>query len=539
MSDDGRDGGTHDGGAGDERNGGHTGRYDGGHDDGAGDGHDVGHTDGRDDGAGDVEPTPTLSVRDLSVSYGDATVVDGVDLTVGSTAEQSNPSESPSGGGELVGLVGPNGAGKTTLLHAISGAVEPDRGQVLVEGDDVRALSAAAVSRRIAVVPQETTLHFSFSVRQLVEMGRHPHRSRFELPTSRDRRLVDDAMERTRVARFAERTIDEVSGGERQRVLLARALAQDAPVLLLDEPTASLDLQHAVETMTLVRDLVDEGRTAVAAIHDLELAARFCDRVVVLAGGAVVAAGPPERVLDASHIDAAFDARVAVEPEPVGGGVAVRTLTGGDLDVRVHVLGGGQPAARALGVLGDAGATLSLGPVPDGDRALATARALGADVVTTAPFQAVDADALDRSRSLATAADVVVLADSLGSGCDDRSADDAASDVGRSSSERGSRPAAWDDVCAVTQTLIVVSRQRAVPRPSDGLPDERFVTSFDDLPSTVAAVASHDDGSAPADLSADERPPDDHERDCNGRGDSGRDDRSVHAARLADGGREE
>jgi len=209
--------------------------------------------------AGSGDDAPLLDASGLAVSFGDVEVVSGVDLQVAP--------------GALVGLVGPNGAGKTTLLRAVTGAVGPDAGTVRLGGERVRELSAREVGRRVASVPQETTLGFDFDVRRVVEMGRTPHLGRFDGYGPDDAAAVDAAMAAADVEPFADRSITAVSGGERQRVLLARALAQAAPLLLLDEPTASLDVNHAVETLELVREFVDAGgRGAVAAIHDLDAA---------------------------------------------------------------------------------------------------------------------------------------------------------------------------------------------------------------------------------------------------------------------------
>jgi len=250
-----------------------------------------------------------IDVADVSVTLGGSRVLGHVSLSADS--------------GEFVGLVGPNGAGKTTLLRVASGVLSPEHGRVRIDGEDVHDLSSRAASRRVAVVPQNTDISFTFDVESVVAMGRHPYRERFRGVDADGTALVADAMERVDVARFADRSIDAVSGGERQRVLLARALAQDTPVLLLDEPTASLDVTRAVETLALVRDLVDEGKTTVAAIHDLDLAARFCDTVVVLADGSVQARGPPEDVLDAETLSAAFDGSTAVREDPLTGAPSV------------------------------------------------------------------------------------------------------------------------------------------------------------------------------------------------------------------------
>lgn len=271
--------------------------------------------------AGDTDPSPVaaeippIEVSDLSVSFGDVPVVSGVDLRV----ER----------GSIVGLVGPNGAGKTTVLRAIKGTLSPGAGEVLLDGDPAESLSAREAGRRVASVPQETSLAFDFRVRQIVEMGRTPHLGRFDGHGPDDERAVREAMDAGGVARFADRAITEVSGGERQRVLLARALAQETPSLLLDEPTASLDVNHAVRTLELVRRLVDDGRAALAAIHDLDMAARYCDEIVVLANGGVRAAGPPEDVLTAGTLRDAFDAEAFVGENPATGSPTVTAFDGG------------------------------------------------------------------------------------------------------------------------------------------------------------------------------------------------------------------
>jgi iron complex transport system ATP-binding protein len=248
-----------------------------------------------------MSDSPVLSVDELSVDLGGTEIISNVSLTADA--------------GELVGLVGPNGAGKTTLLRAIRGSVQPTQGTVTVAGQRVDGLSAREIGRLVATVPQETRLSFSFSVEQAVAMGRNPHISRFGTVDETDRKLVADAITKTELSTFKDRPVTELSGGERQRVLLARALAQDTPLLLLDEPTANLDINHAIKTLDLVRSSVDDGTAAVAAIHDLNHAARYCDRLVVLADGAIVAAGSPASVLTAETLKQAFDARTVVSED--------------------------------------------------------------------------------------------------------------------------------------------------------------------------------------------------------------------------------
>jgi iron complex transport system ATP-binding protein len=339
---------------------------------------------------------PLLSASDVAVSYGNLDVVSGVDLRV-------EP-------GSLVGLVGPNGAGKTTVLRAVTGAVKPDAGAVELGGDPAASLSAREVGRRVASVPQATNLAFDFRVRHVVEMGRTPHLGRFDAHGVEDDAAVDAAMAAADVERFADRSITEVSGGERQRVLLARALAQAAPLLLLDEPTASLDVNHAVETLELVREFVDDGdRGAIAAIHDLDAAARYCDEVVVLADGGVRAAGPPEDVLSASTVGAAFDAETFVGRDPATGAPAVTAFPHSDVDPRrVHVVGTGRPAARVVARLAAAGHEPSVGVVPEGDAAAGAAADAGATAVTAPAFEEPAPETVTAARDLAADADATL-----------------------------------------------------------------------------------------------------------------------------------
>jgi len=251
--------------------------------------------------------------------------VDGVGVSLGGARILRDVSFEVSAG-SFAAVVGPNGAGKTTLLRTINGVLVPDEGRVLVDGRDVAGLSARETARLVATVPQETDLSFEFPVQDVVEMGRTAHQGRFERTSDDDRAAVEGAMERARVGELADRSVGSISGGERQRVLLARALAQATPVLVLDEPTASLDIHHQVRTLGLVADLVEEGRAAVAAIHDLDLAARFCDALIVVADGRVLASGPPGEVLTEPVVERAFGGRAAIHDHPATGTPSVTAL---------------------------------------------------------------------------------------------------------------------------------------------------------------------------------------------------------------------
>jgi iron complex transport system ATP-binding protein len=224
--------------------------------------------------------------------------------------------------GELLGLVGRNGAGKTTLLRIASGVLRPDRGEVHLGERPAAVLSRRAFARELAVVAQDNAIPFAFGVLEVVLMGRSPHLGLFGFETRRDHRIAEAALERLGILGLAGRSVLELSGGERQLVMVARALAQDAPILLLDEPTAHLDLAHRVQVLSLARELAREGRAVLAVSHDLSLLARFCDRLAVLSEG-LIATGAPAELLRPERLRAAFGVDADVLAAPDGGLVVV------------------------------------------------------------------------------------------------------------------------------------------------------------------------------------------------------------------------
>lgn len=227
-----------------------------------------------------------LSVHDLSVSLGSKCVVHGLTFDVGA--------------GECVGLIGPNGAGKSTAMRAALGLI-PALGT-----SNLRAMPPPIRARHAAWLPQIREIAWDVSVEVLVTLGRVPYR-RFGAPLSdADRKTITAAMERTETREFADRSVDSLSGGEQARVLLARALAQEAPLLLADEPIAALDPAHQIATMETFAALAGEGKAVVTALHDLGLAARWCTRLILLDGGRIMADGPPDHVLTADRLRAVY-----------------------------------------------------------------------------------------------------------------------------------------------------------------------------------------------------------------------------------------
>jgi iron complex transport system ATP-binding protein len=256
----------------------------------------------------------TLEAVDVGVRYGARTALADVSARVVP--------------GELLGVIGPNGSGKSTLIRVLAGVRRPSTGTVRLDGADLHALSRRVRAQRIALVPQETHLSFPIRVRDLVLLGRAPHTGRFGLERADDLRAVHEAMVRAQVLELADRPVDELSGGERQRVVLARALAQDAGILLLDEPTSFLDLKHAVLLLDLVRELCRARDLAVAVVlHDLNLAAMYCDRLLLLDRGRVHASGTPEEVLTYHDLCAVYGTELYVAPNDVTGRLVVLPLS--------------------------------------------------------------------------------------------------------------------------------------------------------------------------------------------------------------------
>jgi iron complex transport system ATP-binding protein len=211
--------------------------------------------------------------------------------------------------GRVLAIVGPNGSGKSTLLRCMAGLWRPAAGNVTLSGSDLIELRRQDIARQVTYVPQEAKLEFEFSVREIVLMGRYAHRGRFDRETSEDRQAAEDAMRRADVSNIADRSVTQLSGGERQRVLIARSLATRARVLLLDEPTANLDVDHALDVLELCRSLANEGQAVAIATHDLNAVCRFADHVGLIEAGRLIAIGGPEDVLTQENLQRAFHVR--------------------------------------------------------------------------------------------------------------------------------------------------------------------------------------------------------------------------------------
>ena len=228
--------------------------------------------------------------------------------------------------GSLTAVLGPNGSGKSTLLRALLGVVAPSTGQATVDGTDARAWNRRKLARLVGVVPQSEAVAFPVTVRELVAMGRYPHQGPLRAERPRDREAIRRALERCDVADLAARHVTTLSGGELQRVRIARALAQEPRVLALDEPTASLDISHKMTIVGLLRRWADRGMTVLLITHQLNLAARFADEIVLLHRSRVAAQGPPRKVLREDVMENVYRWPLRVDSDPVVGAPRVVAL---------------------------------------------------------------------------------------------------------------------------------------------------------------------------------------------------------------------
>ena len=245
-----------------------------------------------------------LRLDNVSLGYGKQTVLRNVSF-------EARP-------GEMLGIIGPNGSGKSTLIRGITRLIQPSCGKIFLDGSDISGINRQKLAQLVAVVPQNPTLPEPFTALEVVLMGRTPHLGLLRYEGEKDLAIVKGVMEATQTLAFAERRVGELSGGERQRLTIARALAQEPKIILMDEPTANLDINYQIETLDLARQLcLKQKLIVVVTLHDLNLASQYCDRLVVLSNGIVYRQGIPQTVINAQIIKEVYGAEVYVYPHPV------------------------------------------------------------------------------------------------------------------------------------------------------------------------------------------------------------------------------
>ena len=216
--------------------------------------------------------------------------------------------------GEFISIIGPNGSGKSTLLKTLNHIYTPSKGEVYLYGEKIKNIKRQDIAKKISLVPQETHINYEFTVKDIVTMGRHPYKRRFERENPQDQSIVEEALKLTSTLDLKDRFITEISGGEKQRVIIAKALAQNSSIILLDEPTSSLDINHQIEVLNLLKNLNKEKKTTVIIVlHDINLAARYSDKIIFLNDGEIISQGSPEEVITEENIKKAYDMEIYLE----------------------------------------------------------------------------------------------------------------------------------------------------------------------------------------------------------------------------------
>jgi iron complex transport system ATP-binding protein len=255
-----------------------------------------------------------VCAENISFSYAAKPVMEDVSFTIDEA--------------RMVAVIGPNGSGKTTLLKIINGTLFPDAGRMIIDDKETIRWSRKEIARKVAIVPQEAAVTFPFYAEEIVLMGRFPHLSNYRFEDKKDYRIVHEAMEKTDTLAFASRRFDELSAGERQRVLIARALAQEPKVLLLDESTVFLDLKHQTQFLALLRQLnAAQQLTVIFVTHDINLAAQHADRIILLYSGKIYAIGKPAEVITAANIKEVYDVNTLIDQNPQNGLPRMTLLT--------------------------------------------------------------------------------------------------------------------------------------------------------------------------------------------------------------------
>ena len=345
----------------------------------------------------------TLKIENVECCYGSTRILKDISF------------EARSGG--FIGLIGPNGSGKTTLLRSISRILKPRVGAVLLDGRDVYSLEAKEVAKKMGVVPQEPMAPFQFTASEIVLMGRTPHLKWLEHEGEKDYSIAKKAMEITNTRYLSDRVFTELSSGEKQRVIIARALTQEPKVLLLDEPTSHLDINHQVEILNLIKKLSEKGGlTIVAVFHDLNLAAQYCDHLILLNQGEIESIGSPEAVLTPENIKRVYHTEVLVKRHPITNSLYLIPFSGPrpltiDHGFTIHLICGAGTGAPLMNNLLNRGYRVTAGVLGALDTDYEVATYLNIPVVTDPPFSPASEEAHKTNLKFVERANVVVLTD--------------------------------------------------------------------------------------------------------------------------------
>lgn len=340
-----------------------------------------------------------LKMNDISFSYDERLILDRINLDLMK--------------GSFISIVGPNGSGKSTLLRLMSAALKPEMGQVLINGDNIEKMEKRELAQKVSFVPQSVPTDIEFTSMDVVLMGRYPYINRFRGESEKDYEIVKKAMKYTNTEAFADRPLRMLSGGERQRVILAQALAQEPEIMLLDEPVSSLDLQHQIEMLSLMKKLcIDENITVIAILHDLNMATTYSDYILMLKDRKIAAQGLPESVFSVERIKEVFGIEVSISLSPISHKPYIYTLAAAKPESngsKVHIICGGGSGSEIMSRLYNCGYAVSAGVLSAGDMDWKTARDLNIEYVESVPFTGIPRDAYEKNLEMAVKADILLV----------------------------------------------------------------------------------------------------------------------------------
>lgn len=348
-----------------------------------------------------------LKTNDVKFSYDQEQILKGIDIEIKK--------------GSFIGIIGPNASGKSTLLKNISKTLKSDSGAIYLGQKLLNDYDSLELAKKMAVVPQNTEVNFNFNVYDIIMMGRHPYQKRWSRLSQKDKKIVKEVMEVTDTLKLKSKVINELSGGERQRVIIARALAQKPDILLLDEPTSSLDINYQGEIYDLLNYLNKKLElTIITVSHDLNLTAQYCEELLLLKDGKIFEVGPAEKVLTEENIKEVYNAEVLIKKNPLSDKPFItlvpeankkKNRKNNKRDYKIHIIAGGGTAKKFLYKLENLGYQLSIGVLNVGDADWQAAKELDLDIVDSPPFIDILEKDIERNKKLIEKADLIILSD--------------------------------------------------------------------------------------------------------------------------------
>ncbi|NLY46106.1 MAG: ABC transporter ATP-binding protein [Tissierella sp.] len=350
-----------------------------------------------------------IDVNNLEFGYKDNLVIKDISFSIKA--------------GSFVSILGPNGSGKSTLLKTLNNLYNPNNGSIQLYGKDILSYKKRELAKKIALVPQDTNIEYEFTVEDIVMMGRHPYKNRFENENEIDHKIVNESLELTYTLNLKDRIINQISGGERQRAIIAKALAQKPAIILLDEPTSNLDINHQMDILNLLKKLNHEnGLTVVLVIHDINLACRYSDEIILLHKGKILGIGAPEEVITVENMEDAYDMKVALEKNKYTDTIhltpiEIKEKNKNFKNNKVHIICGGGSGQEIINKLYSEGFELSLGVLNIGDSDWEHGRNLNIPMVEEIPFSGISNQSYQENVEVMNKSDIIVISNvPIGSG---------------------------------------------------------------------------------------------------------------------------